>query len=88
MTRQQQPTAIQKRADRQEILARFSWVHLRPRLPLRFLLDPDLPPSPKQRYRSHYRYLDAEGLQDAQSPETLSPFDVALRNVSSIVRQL
>ena len=48
-------------------------------LPLRFPPDPGLPPSPKQRYRSHYRYLDAEGLQDAQSLETLSPFDVALR---------
>jgi hypothetical protein len=79
MTRQQEPTAIQKRADRQETLARFSWSHLRPRLPLRFPLDPDLPPSPKQRYRSHYRYLDAGGLQDAQRLETLSPFDVALR---------
>jgi hypothetical protein len=79
MTSQQQPTAIQKRADRQETLARFSWPHLRPRLPLRFPLDPDLPPSPKQRYRSHYRYLDAEGLENTQSLETLSSFDVALR---------
>jgi hypothetical protein len=79
MTSQQQPTAIQKRADRQETLARFSWSHLRPRLPLRFPLDPDLPPSPKRRYRSHYRYLDAEGLEVPQTLETLSPFDVALR---------
>ena len=79
MTSQQQPTAIQKRAAHQETLARFSWVHLRPHLPLCFPLDLDLPPSPKGRYRSHYRYLDAEGLQDAQSLETLSPFDVALR---------
>jgi len=79
MTSQQQPTAIQKRADCQETLERFSWTHLRPRLPLRFPLDPDLPSSPKERYRSHYRYLDAEGLQDAQSLETFSPFDVALR---------
>ena len=39
----------------------------------------DLPSSPKQRYRSHYRYLDAEGLEAPQTLETLSPFDVALR---------
>jgi hypothetical protein len=79
MTQQQNPTAVRKRSDNQETLARFSLLHLRPRLPLRFPLDPNLPPSPKHRYRSHYRYLDAEGLEDPQILETLSPFDVALR---------
>jgi hypothetical protein len=82
MTAQRQRTAIQKRADHRETLARFSWPHLRPRLPLRFPLDPDLPPSPKRRYRSHYCYLDAEGLQVPQTLETLSPFDVALRLIN------
>ena len=79
MTQQQNPTAVRKRSDNQETLARFSWPHLRPRLPLRFPLDPHLPPSPKHRYRSHYRYLDAESLEDPQTLETLSAFEVALR---------
>jgi hypothetical protein len=79
MTQQQPLTAVQKRSDHKEVLARFALPHLRSALPLRFPLDPDLPPSPKQRYRSHYRYLDAEGLEDSQTLETLSPFDVALR---------
>jgi hypothetical protein len=48
-------------------------------LPLRFPLDPDLPPSPKTRYRSQYRYLDSEGLDDPQTFETLSSFGIALR---------
>jgi hypothetical protein len=53
MSQQKLPTAVQKRAHRRETLVRFSWSHLRPCLPLRFPLDPDLPPSPKQHYRSH-----------------------------------
>jgi hypothetical protein len=79
MSQQKLPTAVQKRAHRRETLVRFSWSHLRPCLPLRFPLDPDLPPSPKQHYRSHYCYLDAEGLENVQHLETFSPFEVALR---------
>jgi hypothetical protein len=81
MTQQQSLTAVQKRSNHKEVLARFALPHLRSALPLRFPLDPDLPPSPKHRYRSHYRYLDAEGLEDPQTLETFSPFDVALRLV-------
>jgi hypothetical protein len=79
MTEQLKQTAIQKRAHNPEALAPFALRHLGPRLPLRFPRDPALPPSPKHRYRSHYRYLDAEGLDDPQRWETLSSFDVALR---------
>lgn len=79
MTHQQKPTAIQKRADNKEALARFALSNLGSSLPLTFPLDPDLPPSPKPRYRSHYRYLGPEGLDDPQTLETLSPFDLALR---------
>ena len=79
MTQQRPRTAVQKRADNKEVLARFSWSHLQAALPLRFPCDPSLPPSPKHRYRSHYRYLGTEGLETLQSLETLSSFDVALR---------
>jgi hypothetical protein len=79
MTKQRKQTAIQKRAHNKEALAPFAHCHLGPHLPLRFPLDPVLPPSPKHDYRSHYHYLDAEGLDDPQRLETLSPFDVSLR---------
>jgi hypothetical protein len=76
MSAQQIQTAIQKRAHNPEALAPFALANLGPRVPLRFPLDPVLPPSPKHTYRSHYHYLDAEGLDD-MAP--LSSFDVALR---------
>ena len=79
MSQQRKPTAVQKRADNKDALAPFALSNLWSRLPLSFPLDPDLPPSPKPRYRSQYRYLDAEGLKDSQVLETLSSFDVALR---------
>jgi len=79
MSKQQKQTAIQKRALNKEALAPFALCTLWPRLPLRFPLDPALPPSPKHDYRSHYRYLDAEGLDDPQRWENFSPFDIALR---------
>jgi hypothetical protein len=76
MSAQQKQTAIQKRAHNPEALAPFALVHLAPHLPLRFPLDPAWPPSPKHTYRSHYQYLDAEGLDDMDS---LSCFEVAVR---------
>jgi hypothetical protein len=79
MSKQQKQTAIQKRAHNQEALAPFALARLWPRLPLRFPLGPTLPPSPKHDYRSHYRYLDAEGLDDPQRLESFSSFDVATR---------
>jgi hypothetical protein len=79
MTTQQKQTAIQKRAHNKAALAPFALSNLRPGLPLCFPLDPTWPPSPKHNYRSHYRYLDAEGLDDPQRLETFSSFDVALR---------
>jgi hypothetical protein len=79
MTKKQKQTAIQKRAHNKEALAPFALCNLGPPLPLHFPRDPALPPSPKPDYRSHYHYLDAEGLDDPQRLETLSSFDVALR---------
>lgn len=81
MTQQKErkPTAQQKRAANPEALARFTLPNLEPALPLSFPLHPDLPSSPKPRYRSQYRYLGPDGLDAPHTLNTLSGFDVALR---------
>jgi hypothetical protein len=71
-------TAIQKRAQNAEALAPFTLDHLKHELPLVFPRDPDLPPSPKPRYRSAYRYLGFDDLNE-EMLETLSPFEIAVR---------
>jgi len=76
MSTQQKQTAIQKRAHNREALVPFALANLAAHLPLRFPLDPALPPSPKHSYRSHYQYLNAEGLDNM---DTLSYFETALR---------
>jgi hypothetical protein len=76
--RKKKPTAIQKRANNRSALARFSPAKLWRRLPLTFPVDPDLPPSPKRRYRSHYRYLGPGPLKSTHALANLSPFDISL----------
>jgi hypothetical protein len=75
MSARRTQTAIQKRAQNPEALAPFALANLGPHLPLRFPLDPTLPPSPKHSYRSHYQYLDAKGLDNM---DPLSDFETAL----------
>jgi hypothetical protein len=72
------PTAIDKRAQNLEALAPFALSNLRQKLPLVFPRDPELPPSPKPRYRSAYRYLGFEDLND-ETVETFSAFEIAVR---------
>lgn len=52
------PTATQKRAHEPLLPALWSLDALTPHLPFPFPTPPDLPPSPKPRYRSHYRPPD------------------------------
>jgi hypothetical protein len=68
----------------------FALVNLKHKLPLVFPLRPDLPPSPKLRYRSHYRYLGWDDLSDDAVLETLSAFEIAVRlfDYSSLERLL
>jgi hypothetical protein len=73
------PTAIEKRAQNPTALARFDLCTLRCRLPLVFPCDPDLPPSPKRRYRSHYCYRGLDPGEDLEMLQALSPFEVELR---------
>ena len=46
------PTAIQKRAQNRKALEPFALHRLKEKLPLVLACDPNLPPSPKPRYRS------------------------------------
>jgi hypothetical protein len=72
-------TASQKRAAYPDFVPTFSLAALRSRLPLPFPVAPDLPPSPKLQYRSHYQYLGYADLATAPVLASLEPFEVALR---------
>lgn len=52
---------------------------LRHDLPLRWPAPPDIPPSPKNAYRSHYVYLGWQDLEEPTTWEHLSDFDLLLR---------
>lgn len=72
-------TAVEKRALHPLFLSTFSLDALRAKLPLRFPVPEDTPPSPKQEYRSHYRYLGAAELADPATLHNLTPFEITLR---------
>ena len=76
--KRKKPTAIQKRANNRTALDRFYLGQLWRRLPLTFPVDPDIPPSPKRRYRSHYRYLGPGPLRGTHALANLSTFDISL----------
>ena len=78
MSTPRKPTAIEKRAQNLEALAPFTLHNLKQKLPLVFPRDPGLPPSPKPRYRSTYRYLGFDDLNEG-TIETFSPFEIAVR---------
>jgi hypothetical protein len=71
-------TAIEKRAANPSALAPFDLDRLQQQLPLVFPRDPDLPPSPKPRYRSAYRYLGFDDLDEEAVLETFSSFEVGI----------
>jgi hypothetical protein len=79
MKRKRKTTAVQKRTQQPQALARFAFRRLQAQLPLSFPLDPTLPPSPKRRYRNQYRHQGCAELQQPQSWQTLSSFQLALR---------
>ena len=59
------------RAQDLSLVSRCSLDGLRDRLPLQWPAPPDVPPSPKQDYRSHYVYLGWDDLQDPATWEHL-----------------
>lgn len=72
-------SAAQKRAAHPDFVPTFSLDALADRLPLAFPVPEDTPPSPKHRYRSHYRYLGYGDLADGRLLKTLTEFEIALR---------
>lgn len=72
------PTASDKREENREALEIFDLDNLKPKLPLVFACDPDLPPSPKPRYRSDYQYLGFDDL-DEETLDIFSPFEIGVR---------
>ncbi len=78
MSAAKKPTAIQKRAQHPQALAPFTLDQLKLQLPLVMPRDPDLPPSPKPHYRSAYRYLGFDELNE-QTLELFCPFEIAAR---------
>jgi RNA polymerase sigma factor (sigma-70 family) len=74
------PSAVQARAQDPSFVQQSSLGALRrctasQRLPLRWPTPPDVPPSPKRTYRSHYVY---QGWEDLLSPETWEHRDVLI----------
>ena len=78
MSAPRKPTAIEKRAQNPEALAPFVLDTLKQKLPLIFPRDSDLPPSPKPHYRSTYRYLGFDDLNE-ETLEAYSPFEIGVR---------
>jgi len=72
MSETKTPTAIEKREKNRKALEPFALDNLKEKLPLVLSPDPDLPPSPKPRYRSAYRYLGADDLT-TETIEVFSP---------------
>ena len=73
MSKAKRPTAIEKRKQNREALKPFSLDELKEKLPLVLAPAPGLPPSPKTRYRSAYRYLGADDLNE-KTLNVFSPF--------------
>jgi hypothetical protein len=67
------------RAQNSDFVAQCSFEGLHHRLPLRWPVSQDVPPSPKKSYRSHYVYQGWEDLEDPANWEHLSDFDLLLR---------
>jgi hypothetical protein len=73
--------AVEFRAQDSGFVAQCSFWGLQAELPLCWPTPPDVPPSPKNRYRSQYVYLGWQDLQDPAAWDELSDFDLVLRLV-------
>lgn len=74
-------SAVEARAQDPAFVQSCGLSGLQERLPLCWPMLPDIPPSPKNRYRSGYVYLGWQDLQDPATWDELSDFDLVLRLV-------
>ncbi len=83
-------SAREKRAANPLFRLTWSLSALAPLLPFPFPVDPNLPPSPKPRYRSHYCSLGLGPLFDQTRRTSMSDFEIAahLIDFSALERQL
>ena len=74
-------SAPQTRAQDKVFVQQCGFAGLRSQLPLRWPTPPDVPDSPKKKYRSQYVYLGFDDLDEQANWEDLSLFDLVLRLV-------
>ena len=72
-------TAVEARARDSDFVGQCGLWGLRERLPFCWPTPPDVPPSPKLRYRSHYVYQGGDELLDRAAWAHLSDFNLVLR---------
>lgn len=75
------PSPTEARAQDADFVNSCSLPALQERLPLPWPTPPDVPPSPKRSYRSHYTYLGWNDLLEPSVWASLSDFDLLLRLV-------
>lgn len=73
------PSAVVTRAQDADFVRESNFFQLQDQLPLCWPTPPGIPPSPKRSYRSQYAYLGCSDLQNRQSWQNLSDFDLVLR---------
>jgi len=71
--------AAERRLLVEQFVDTFQWQALRPLLPFRLSVPPDVPSWQVRRCRSHYRWLPADDLQSLDDLEGLDDFDLVLR---------
>ncbi len=71
--------AAERRLLTAHFVATFQWAALRPLLPLRLVVPPDVPPWSARRCRSHYQWLPPDDLHSAEDLSGLDDFDLLLR---------
>jgi hypothetical protein len=74
-------SAVEARAQDSDFVSQCNLQGLQERLPLCWSTPPDVPPSPKNRYRSQYVYLGWQDLLDPATWNELSDFDLVMRLV-------
>jgi len=74
-------TPVETRVQDVDFVSTCSLSGLKDRLPLPWPAPPDIPPSPKNAHRSHYIYRGWSDLEDPDTWEYLSDFEILLRLV-------